>query len=682
MGADKTPGKTSVDTSRVTAEKLADKQHEISVTEFFEKNKQVLGFDSRAKSLLMGVKEAVDNSLDACEESDFLPEIIVKITRTGEDEYKVSIEDNGPGIVHRAMPNVFGRLLYGSRFHALRQSRGQQGIGISATVMFANISTGRPAHVASKVEGIDEVAWEMDIAVDTKTNRPIVTNDKAFAWAGKEHGTLVEYTTKGRYMTGKQSIFEYLKETAIVNPHARIEFHDPEGKNFVFERATEIMPPKAKEIKPHPRGMEIGDMMNYSSVSEQKTVRDFLKNDFCRMTARLADEICKNSGVDPKSDPRELGREGSLALIKGIAGVKIMEPPADCLSPIGDVLIKKGLMHTLEGMRPEYYATPVTRSPKAVNGNPFTVEAGIVFGGDIPSEGQVSIMRFANRVPLLYQQGADIITKAISEVDWRRYGLEQRGGKGIPFGPAIIMVHVASTKVPFTSEGKEAIASFPEIEEEIIAALKLCARNLKSHLNKMDKKAKTHEKFDIVQGLLPDLAKKVAEQLGKPIPDLSRTISKIMNVVWIEPSKEKTKDGGRKITYTVFNYTVRPHSFMIHLRIPVECMNDTVTGGPLFDSANEEGKSQWLIRDLEASSSIQISFELRGEMADTFDPDDVYISGINPVIVMGAESLPGDWGIKGMKITETEEDYPDETSEEEELAEELEEEEFEKEADE
>ena len=682
MGARKEPEAKTAGTVRISAEKLADKQHEISVTEFFEKNKQVLGFDSRTKSLLMGVKEAVDNSLDACEESEFLPDITVKLSKVADEEYHVSIEDNGPGIVHRAMPNVFGRLLYGSRFHALRQSRGQQGIGISATVMFANISTGRPAHIASKTEGLDAVAWEMDIAVDTKTNRPIVTNDRAFSW-NKEHGTLIEYTTKGRYMTGRQSIFEYLKETAIVNPHARIEFHDPDGKKYVFERATEIMPPKAKEIKPHPQGMEIGDMMNYSSATEQKTVKDFLKNDFCRMTPRLADDVCSKAGVDPESDPHNLGRDGSMALIKGISEVKLLAPPSDCLSPIGEVLIKKGLMHTLEGLRPEYYAAPVTRPPKAVNGNPFTVEAGIVYGGEIPSDGQVTIMRFANRVPLLYQQGADIITKAVSEVDWRRYGLEQRGGKGIPYGPAIIMVHMASTKVPFTSEGKEAIAYFPEIEEEIVAALKQCARSLKTHLNKMDKKSKTHEKFEIVQTILPDLAKKISEQLGRPVPDLSRTISKIMNVVWIEPTTEKMK-GGRKITYTIYNYTPNPHTFMIHLQLPVECMNDTVTGGPLFDSAKDDGKTQWLIQNLAASNSIQLSFELRGEMADTFDADDVYVSGINPVRVMGAEALPGDWGIKGMKITESEDDYvtdDDGTEAEEETLEE-EEEEFEKGADE
>ncbi|MDR0309733.1 MAG: DNA topoisomerase VI subunit B, partial [Candidatus Methanoplasma sp.] len=222
------------------AHRMAAKQQEISVTEFFEKNKHILGFDSRSKSLLMGIKEAVDNALDACEEAGFLPDIFVRVERLPEDEeYRITVEDNGPGIIHKMMPNVFGRLLYGSRFHALRQSRGQQGIGISATVMYGNISTGKPAHIESKIEGADEVAWKMDITIDTKTNRPIVTNDVAFTWEGKDHGTRVEYTTKGRYITGKQSTFEYLRNTAIVNPHARVEFHDPEGKKYIFERATE-----------------------------------------------------------------------------------------------------------------------------------------------------------------------------------------------------------------------------------------------------------------------------------------------------------------------------------------------------------------------------------------------------------------------------------------------------------
>ncbi|MDR0887816.1 MAG: DNA topoisomerase VI subunit B [Candidatus Methanoplasma sp.] len=657
-----------------TAHKLAAKQQEISVTEFFEKNKQILGFDSRSKSLLMGIKEAVDNSLDACEESGFLPDIIVKIERVGDEDYKVYIEDNGPGIIHKMIPNVFGRLLYGSRFHALRQSRGQQGIGISATVMYGNITTGKPAHVESKIEGEDEVAWKMDIVIDTKTNRPVVTNDFAFTWEGKEHGTSVEYTTKGRYITGKQSIFEYLRDTAIVNPHARVEFHDPEGKTYTFERATEQMPPKSKEIKPHPEGMEIGDLMKYSQNTQQKTVKAFLKNDFSRITDRIAEEILEKAEIKAELKPEKITREDSIRMIDAITKVKIMAPPTDCLSPIGDTLIKKGLMHILDGMRPEYYATPVTRSPKAVNGNPFVVEAGIVYGGEIPADGPVTILRFANRVPLLYQQGACAITKTIADIDWRRYGLEQRGGKGIPFGPAIILVHVASTKVPFTSEGKEAVASFPELQNEIAQALKLCARNLKSHLNKMERKSKTHAKFEIVQELLPDLANKTATMLKRPVPDLSRTITKIMNVVWVEPSFKKDGKNSRTITYTVYNYTAQERKLRLHTQLPKESVNLTLFSNPYFLDMNDEGKANWEISGLQPSTSVKVTFELTGELSDTFDVDDIYVSGINPVHVMGAESLPGDWGIKGLEITEADDsdlvDDEEETEEAEDLGDE------------
>lgn len=658
-GADAPTKKTA------TAVKLASKQQEIAVSEFFEKNKQILGFDSRSKSLLMGIKEAVDNSLDACEEANILPEVSVTVERLNEEDYRVTIEDNGPGIVHKMMPNVFGRLLYGSRFHALRQSRGQQGIGISATVMYGNITTGKPAHAVSKIEGDDEVAWSMDIVIDTKTNRPIVTNDKAFTWEGKDHGTSIQYTTKGRYITGKQSIFEYLKETAIVNPHAQIVFHDPDGKKFTFERATDIMPPRPKEIKPHPEGLEIGDLLKYAGNSQQKTMKAFLMNDFSRITSRIANEILKEANVKEDMKPEKLEREQAIAMLAAISKTKIMAPPTDCLSPIGDTLIKKGLMHVLDGLRPEYYATPVTRSPKAVNGNPFLVEAGIVYGGDIPSDGPVQILRFANRVPLLYQQGACAITKAVSDMDWRRYGLEQRGGKGIPFGPAIILVHVASTKVPFTSEGKEAVASFPELQSEIGLALKLCARNLKSHLNKMDRKNKTHAKFEIVQEILPDMAKKAADHLGKPVPNLDRTITRIMNVVWIEPKVEKKDKKSRTITYTIYNYTNVPRTFRLHAQLPKEAVNLTLYSHPNFIDINDEGKVNWEVDDLAPSTKTEISFDLNGDMAETFNEDDIYFSGLNPAMVMGAEALPGDWGIKGMEIIQSDEDYVTEEEEEE-----------------
>ncbi|MDR2866712.1 MAG: DNA topoisomerase VI subunit B [Methanomassiliicoccaceae archaeon] len=652
------------------AHELAKKQKEISVAEFFEKNKHILGFDSRVKSLMMGVKEAVDNSLDACEEADIRPEIYVKVEKIerisdSEDVYRISIEDNGPGIVHKMIPNVFGRLLFGARFHALRQSRGQQGIGISATVMFGYITTGKPALVMSKIEGTDAVAWKMNIILDTKTNRPLVTNEEPFSWEGKVHGTRIEYYMKGKYVTGRQSIFEYIKNTAIVNPHSKITFDDPEGRRHVFERATESMPIKSKEIKPHPQGLEVGDLQKMAQNTQQKTLKAFLKNDFSRITDRIAEEILDVSKV-PDKKVAALTWDDFSALVKAIDIVKIMAPQTDCLSPIGDTLIKKGLMHVLEGLRPDYYAQPVTRPPKAINGNPFIVEAGIVYGGEIQAESEVAILRFANRVPLLYQPGACVITKAIESMDWRRYGLEQRGGKGKPYGPAIILVHVASTKVPFTSEGKEAIANLGEIQNEIHLALRLCARNLKSHLNKKGRKEKTYAKFEIVQQILPQIAGKSAKMLDRPVPDLSRTISKIMNVVWVDP--KSTYDAKKKIksvAYTVYNYTKAERSFRIHAELPKEAVNETLLGRYFMDM-NEEGKANWEVLGLPPFTSAKIEFDLIGDMADTFSESDVYLSGISTAFVMGADALPGDWGIKGMEITETELDMADEAEEEEE----------------
>ncbi len=676
---DKESGAKSGKGGKSIAYELADAQQEISVAEFFEKNKQILGFDSRSKSLLMGVKEAVDNALDACEEAEILPEINVSIERLDEDDYRITVDDNGPGIVHKAMPNVYGRLLYGSRFHAYKQSRGQQGIGISASVMYGYLTTGKPAHIISKVSGDDEVAWEMDIIVDTKNNRPKITNDRAFTW-DRDHGTSVEFSIKGRYITGKQSIFEYLKNTAIVNPHAFITFTDPDGKKWTFENATESTPIKPKEIKPHPEGMEIGDLMKFAQSSKQNNVHAFLRQEFSRVTKRIADEILELADVNPKTSPRKLTREECANIIKAIGKVKIMAPQTDCLSPIGDTLIKKGLMHVMEGLRPDYYATPVTRTPKTVNGNPFVVEAGIVYGGDIPSDGQITILRFANRVPLLYQQGACAITKAISDMDWRRYGLEQRGGKGIPFGPAIILVHVASTKVPFTSEGKEAIAGYPEILNEVTAALRLCARNLKGHLNKIERRSKTRAKFDIVQKILPDLASKSAEYLNRPVPNLDRTITKIMNVVWIEPSVEKLNKTNRRVTYTIYNYTEKVRKFGLHAHLPKESVNLALFSDPYFREMDDMGRVFWEIDELQPSVSMTVSFELSGEMADTFSEEDVFISGINSVIVMGADPLPGDWGLKGIEITEEEEEIHEDTEEEDEEDEILEDDEYDKEA--
>ncbi len=634
-----------------TAQKLAKGQKEISVSEFFEKNRQILGFDSPVKSLIMGVKEAVDNALDACEEAQILPEVVVKIDKIDQKEYRVTVEDNGPGIVSTSMPNVFGRLLYGSRFHAVRQSRGQQGIGISATIMYGQITTGKAATARSKVEGA-EAAKEIDIIIDTKKNAPILLREDYVPWNEKEHGTRVEFYMNGRYVTGKQSVLEYLRQTAIVNPHATITFIDPEGKRFNFERATEQMPPLSKEIKPHPDGIELGTLMNMIKATKERNLAKFLQNDFNRISERVAREICTAAALPETTRPSNLTLESSKQLLEGIGKVKIMAPQVDCLSPIGGNLIRKGLKHVLMDVKPEFYAPPVSREPKVHTGNPFLVEVGIVYGGDLPSDQPVQILRFANRVPLLYQQGACVVTKAIESTDWRRYGLEQRGGSGIPFGPAIILVHVASTKIPFTSEAKEAIASVPAIQEEISLALKACGRSLKTHLNKKERKSKTRSKFEIVQVIIPLMAEKTAKIVGKPVPDLRGTLTKIMNVVWIDDSVTYEKKRHR-VKVQIYNYTPKQQRFKVHTVLPKGCL-DLGSCSLQPSEVKEDEKITWQLPKIASTDLYELSFDLKGLDQDAYSETEVYVSGINPVDVMGADPLPGDWDLEGVNFTEVE----------------------------
>jgi DNA topoisomerase-6 subunit B len=646
-----------------TANKLAKNQKDISVSEFFEKNRQILGFDSPVKSLIMGVKEAVDNSLDACEEAQLLPEIMVKIDRIDQKEFRVSVEDNGPGIISTAMPNVFGRLLYGSRFHAVRQSRGQQGIGISATIMYGQITTGKAATARSKVEG-SEAAKEIDIIIDTKKNQPVILREDFVPWNEKEHGTRIDFYMNGRYVNGKQSVLEYLRQTAIVNPHASITFVDPDGKKYIFERASDQMPPPTKEIKPHPDGIELGTLMNMIKMTKERSLVKFLQCDFNRISERVAREICAAANLPETTKPGNLTLESSKQLLEGIGKVKIMAPQVDCLSPIGENLIRKGLKHVLIDVKPEFYAPPVTREPKVHTGNPFLVEVGIVYGGELPSDQPVQILRFANRVPLLYQQGACVVTKAIENTDWRRYGLEQRGGSGIPFGPAIILVHVASTKIPFTSEAKEAIAAVPTIQEEIELALKACGRSLRTHLNKKERKSKTRSKFEIVQVIIPLMAEKTSKIVGKPVPDLRGTLTKIMNVVWIDDAIGYEK-GHHKVKFQVWNYTPKQQRFKLHTVLPKGCLD--VASCNIKPSEVKDGeKVTWELPKIASTDVCEVSFDLAGLDQEAFTEAELFVSGINPVDVMGADPLPGDWDLQGVNFTEVEAPVPEAKEEEEE----------------
>ncbi|MBI3052050.1 DNA topoisomerase VI subunit B [Candidatus Woesearchaeota archaeon] len=509
-------------TEELKAYELARKQREISVAEFFEKNRHLLGFDNKRKALLTAVKEAVDNSLDACEEAKILPEVIVELVQMGEERFRVIVEDNGPGIVKAQIPKVFGKLLYGSKFHHLQQKRGQQGIGISAAVLYAQLTTGKPARVTSKI-GPGEPAQYMEISIDIQGNKPDTANEKVVEWK-KERGTKIEMEVEASYQKGLQSVDEYIKETAIINPHVTIIYTNPKAEQSIYSRSTDQLPAEPKEIKPHPYGVEIGILMRLLDSTQSRSLQSFLTSEFSRVGDGTAKEICQNAGLLPNMKPGEITRQQAEKLMEGIEKTKIISPPTDCLSPIGESLIERGMKSVINA---EFYCS-TSRPTSVYRGNPFVIECGVAFGGEIPADGAVTILRFANRVPLLYQQGACAMTESITKTGWKAYGLSQ-SQNAIPVGPAVILVHMASVWVPFTSEAKEALAHYPEIIKEIKLALQECGRKLGMYINRKTRVTRQLERANLFERYIPELADSLAGITDADREDLAKKLAAMLH---------------------------------------------------------------------------------------------------------------------------------------------------------
>jgi DNA topoisomerase-6 subunit B len=532
------------------AENLSKGLKEISVAEFFEKNKHILGYSNPAKALVTCVKEAIDNSLDATEEAGILPDILVKITRVDKLTYRVVVEDNGPGIAKHQIPKIFGKLLYGSRFHVLKQSRGQQGIGISSVVLYAQLTTGKPTVVVSKTSR-SEKAWRFEITIDTKKNEPEVVSQEQVEWH-RLRGLRVEFEVVGSYVKGRrQSVYEYIRQTSIVNPHAKITFIDPDGNTYEFERVSYELPKPPKEIKPHPHGIELGNLIGMLRETRAKNLKDFLKREFVRVGDKTAEEVLAKSGLNGNVHPKKIGRSEAKRLLEAFKEVNILPPPTDCLSPIGEELIVKSLMTCF---KPEFVCA-ITRKPKVYSGNPFLVEVGLAYG--VGCE-KAQIMRFANRMPLLYQQGGCALTKAVEEVNWKGYGIPQAKNE-IPNASIVFLIHLASTNIPYTSESKDAISNIPEITEEVRLALQEVGRRLKSYLDRKRIVQDKRRKESVLLKIIPLLAKKSAEILEREEIDVDRVVARIMGKVYV-----KRVVTGNTVKLFVANYTKSKRSFKLY----------------------------------------------------------------------------------------------------------------------
>ncbi len=720
------------------AEELASAQQEISIAEFFEQNKQMLGFGSKTRAIVTAVKEAVDNSLDATEEAEILPDIYVKIEEHT-DYYTLIIEDNGPGIPKDKVPNTFGKLLYGSRFHQRSQRRGQQGIGISAAVLYSQLTSGNPARITSKPAS-KEKGYYVELGIDTDTNNPKIVKEDNIDWGEKQHGTKIELDLEAN-MRARKQLHQYITMTAVVNPHAIIELHEPENKLIFDERVVEELPDKVEEIQPHPHGIELGTLQDMLDLTDCRQLNNFLQTEFTRVgpttseniinnfkdrlygkelswpllvngeniedkykqiitdsikrkgqeateevtnnfisnlksydkvskgelydiinesieesntektfgetvkenivesfwnrllidvdhhimelvdnvtISRKSNELVEKVGenlakefsnnnlytiakydelksiiseasdkstkeVDTKSSFGDTAQEKVFTeiwsntktvqkdipklsnikkstdkcrfLLEALHNTKVMAPPSKCLSPIKEDKI-------LAGMKSQYNAdfyTSETRDAGVANGEPFIIEAGIAYGGDIEPEGKVELSRFANRVPLVYQEGACSVTKVVKNIRWNSYYTSKdkisQTKNSLPVGPMVLLVHVASTNVPFTSESKDAIASVPEIEDEVEKAVRSVARDLKNFMSKERSRRKRKQKRNIIGDILEEMTGKLENVTGREIESKTESQARILNNVYVN-QKSKTKIklhnfGSRKRTVVI-----------------------------------------------------------------------------------------------------------------------------------
>ena len=566
-------------------EKLSEKLREISIAEFFEKNRHLLGFDNPAKALLTVVKEAVDNSLDAAESARILPEIYVtineayrvfrvvdndgveigqvkllndgsaemifgsehikckevkegkeeityifeynnqtykfkannkeqkyelvrgrtelKVLKVPVDRYVVTVEDNGPGIPKEHISKVFGKLLYGSKFAQGFQSRGQQGIGISAALLYAQLTTGKPAKIWSRTS-VKKPAHYYELRIDTTKNEPIIIAEKMIKDGFREHGVKIEMELEGKYIQGSHSVDEYLKQTAVINPYAKIVYKNLNGRENVFNPTINILPPLPKVIKPHPHGVELGMLERMLKLTDNRTLAGFLTNSFCRIGSGTAEQLCKLANIKPDTKPVNLTHEQIERLWRVIQSFSFMKPPMDCLSPIGEEAFISGMKRMFEA---DFYGA--TSRPVAVyRGNPFQIEVAISYGGKLPQNQAATILRYANRVPLIYQASSCAITKAIQKIDWKHYGIDVQNN--IPFGPIVIAVHMASVWIPYTSESKESIDPYPVIIKEIRLALQECARQLQRYLSGKRRREEAAQRVGLFEKYIPEAAKSIS----------------------------------------------------------------------------------------------------------------------------------------------------------------------------
>jgi len=495
---------------------------EMSASDFFYRNRDIAGLTNPSRSIFVAIRELVENSLDAAESQKIPPDIYVRLSFEAEATkdtqiYRLRVEDNGSGIQPRFIPSAFGQILYGSKYK-LRQARGTFGLGGKMAVLYGQITTHQPVVVTSSTG--QEKIYTFKLMIDIQRNKPIIVDRRVLINKDNWRGTIIEFAIEGDYLRAMTKIIEYFKQTAMVNPYANITFVDPKGRFYKFTRATTIMPEPPKETMPHPYGVDVELLQRVIQVTECTNMSTFLRQHFHRVGEVTASKFLEFAGIPVSKSPKKLTHEEIVRLMQNLKKYKDFLPPdASCLSPLGEELLKAGVIKELN---PEYLVVH-QRKPSTYAGHPFIVEMAMAYGGGVPKRDNFVIYRFANKIPLLYDEASDVSYRVISRMNWRRYKVQADM-------PIAIVIHICSTKVPYKTVGKEFISDRPEVRREEANALREIARQIQHFLARKEHVHNEKKRLGIFSKYLPKIAEfstTLAQETRRPdVEKLLKSVQK------------------------------------------------------------------------------------------------------------------------------------------------------------
>lgn len=501
---------------------------QLSPAEFFYNNRSMAGFDNPTRAVYTVMRELIENSLDACDAHGIKPLIFVSLKRVAADELEVLIADNGVGVPSRYIADAFGRVFFGSKY-TIRQSRGTFGLGGKMAILYGQLTTGEPVNVATSI-GSD--IHLVKLSIDIKLNQPIVHQKKIIHNPNSYRGTTISLKFKGDYVSARNRVIRYLRMTRIALPYASIIFFDPENQVFLAPALTESMPKPPAESKPHPYGVDIIKVREMVDSSKREvTLLKFLQK-FSRIGVTTASRFVAWLGLDPNRPVKKLSDDEIKKIVEGFKSFTFLPPDGSSLSPLGEQTIRTGLTSEYN---PEFISV-TTRPPSAYEGFSFIVEAALAYGGGINSQNssnEVRLLRFANKIPLIYDSSNDVAMKVIEEdIDWTNYGLDPK------VDPLLIFIHIAASKVPFKTAGKEYVADRDEVRREIRLALRKCARDLKTYLSKKKREQSFHMRNEKLLGYL-NLINKYSSALSGRAPLEGRQLGLLIKGAKWDDAKEE-----------------------------------------------------------------------------------------------------------------------------------------------